>query len=101
MASWCGREKRSGSPRRPTARFMRWSSCSRKNSPGHSEGREALRFRAARVAGGLEHAARLVDLRTGDESFGPVRRDVDVVAAAAQLLNDLTAKARFYPDSVG
>src|SRR6185295_837633 len=58
-------------------------------------------LRAARVAAGLEHAARLVDLRRRDEALGPVGRDIDVVSAPPQLVDDLCAEPGFYAHSVG
>ncbi len=66
-----------------------------------SESREALRLRPARVAAGLERAASLVELRAGDEAFAPVGRDVDVVAAPAQLVDHLRAEARLDAHAVG
>src|SRR5687768_11499754 len=62
--------------------------------PDVGEGGEALRLRAARIAAGFDEAARFVDLRAGDEALRPVGGEVDVVAAAAQLVDYLGAEAR-------
>src|SRR5436189_5673559 len=53
--------------------------------PAIGKARQVFGLGTARIAAGFDDAGVFVERSRGDESFGPVRCNVEAVAAAAQL----------------
>src|SRR5262245_42380914 len=68
--------------------------------PGERKGWKALGLGSSRIATSLDDPGVFVEGRRRDEPFGPVGRDIEVVAATTQLVEYLGAEARLDPHAV-
>src|SRR5688572_11497227 len=69
--------------------------------PAIGKARKTLGLGAARIASGFEDAGVFVERHRRDESFAPIRSDVEIMPATAQIIQHLAAEARLDPDAVG